>query len=79
MKVQHDKEYIYHQIPASSVPVIERVEYLYEDNEITFDVDNDNIPLYVEAFTARTLSSRTDPDDKVFFRGFDQNYTLSAS
>jgi len=79
MKVQHDREYIYHQIPTSSVPIVERIEYLYENNDIKFDSNNNNVPLYIEAFTARTLSSRTDPDDKVFFRGFDNGHSLSGS
>jgi len=78
MKVQHDREYIYHKISSSSTPVVEKVEYFYKDNEIKYDSLNNNIPLYIETFTARTLSTRTEAD-KVFFRGFDANHSLSGS
>jgi len=78
MKVEHDREYIYHEIPSSSTPTVERIEYLYQNNDIRFDSSNNNIPLFIEAFTARTLSARTNAD-KVFFRGLNALNTLSGS
>ena len=78
MKVQHDREYIYHQIPSSSFLNVEKLEYKYDNNEIEFDSNNSNIPFYINSFTARTLSARTNAD-KVFFRGMDENNTLSGS
>jgi hypothetical protein len=72
MKVEHDKEYIYYQIPSSSTPIVERIENKYT-NEVTFDANSKNIPFYIESFTARTLSTRT-VADRVFFRKFDSAY-----
>jgi hypothetical protein len=61
MKISHEKEILYHNI--NDVPQLtEQVEPVSRNNEIRFDSSNDNIPLYIDSFTARILSSQTDAD-----------------
>lgn len=77
MKISHDREYIYHNI--GDVPQLtEQSINVIRNNDILYDADNDNIPLYMEAYTARYLESRTDAD-KIWIRGNNSSNSLSAS
>jgi len=61
MKIQHQKEIIYHDL-GSAIQLTEQKDVV-TNSVVLFDSEtNQTRPLHVETFTARPLSSRTDAD-----------------
>ena len=77
MKISHEKEVIYQNIDSVS-QLTEQVVNILKNNDVTYDSTNENVPYYIDTFTARALSTQTDAD-KIWIRGFDSSYSLSAS
>ena len=61
MKISHEKEVIYQNIDSVS-QLTEQVVNILKNNDVTYDSTNENVPYYIDTFTARALSTQTDAD-----------------